>query len=205
MATFKAIVIDKADAGQTVRLADFDEKDLMDGDVTVRVEWSTVNYKDGLARHRQGAGGAPLPDDRRRRFRRHGGILLASGLEAGRQGHPQRLGPGRDPSRRLCAKRRASRATGWCGCRPSMSARDAMAIGTAGYTAMLAVMALERAGLDAGARPDGRDRRRRRRRLGRRRAPRQARLRGRSPRPAGRRRPTTSRASAPPKLSSARN
>ncbi|MGC1235449.1 MAG: oxidoreductase, partial [Xanthobacteraceae bacterium] len=37
MATFKAIVIDKADTGQMVRLTDFDEKDLMDGDVTVRV------------------------------------------------------------------------------------------------------------------------------------------------------------------------
>ena len=49
MATFKAIVIDKGEAGQTVRLTDFDEKDLMDGDVTVAVEYSTVNYKDGLA------------------------------------------------------------------------------------------------------------------------------------------------------------
>src|SRR5262249_18571073 len=49
MSTFKAIVIDKTDAGQTVQLTDFDEKNLMDGDVTVRVEWSTVNYKDGLA------------------------------------------------------------------------------------------------------------------------------------------------------------
>jgi hypothetical protein len=47
--TFKAIVVDKSDGGQTARLADFDEADLMDGDVTVRVEWSTVNYKDGLA------------------------------------------------------------------------------------------------------------------------------------------------------------
>src|ERR1700754_1432621 len=49
MATFKAVVVDKSDAGQTVRLTDFDEKDLMDGDVTVAVEWSTLNYKDGLA------------------------------------------------------------------------------------------------------------------------------------------------------------
>src|ERR1700749_627210 len=49
METFKAIVIDKAEAGQTVRLTDFDEKDLMEGDVTVAVEYSTVNYKDGLA------------------------------------------------------------------------------------------------------------------------------------------------------------
>ena len=39
MSTFKAIVIDKAEAGQGVRLTDFDDKDLMDGDVDVRVEW----------------------------------------------------------------------------------------------------------------------------------------------------------------------
>src|SRR5919206_602702 len=49
MGSFKAIVIDKTDAGQTVGLRDFDEADLMDGDVTVRVSHSTLNYKDGLA------------------------------------------------------------------------------------------------------------------------------------------------------------
>ena len=49
MPTFKAIVIEKSDGGQKVGLTDFDEANLMDGDVTVRVEWSTVNYKDGLA------------------------------------------------------------------------------------------------------------------------------------------------------------
>ncbi|HVI65336.1 MAG TPA: oxidoreductase, partial [Bradyrhizobium sp.] len=49
MPTFKAIVVEKGDGGQKVRLTDFDEANLMDGDVTVRVEWSTVNYKDGLA------------------------------------------------------------------------------------------------------------------------------------------------------------
>ncbi|HEX9322200.1 MAG TPA: alcohol dehydrogenase catalytic domain-containing protein, partial [Xanthobacteraceae bacterium] len=49
MLSFKAIRIDKAEPGQRVALVDFDEKDLMDGDVTVRIEWSTVNYKDGLA------------------------------------------------------------------------------------------------------------------------------------------------------------
>ena len=49
MPTFKAIVIDKSAAGQTAALADFDENDLMEGDVTFRPEWSTVNYKDGLA------------------------------------------------------------------------------------------------------------------------------------------------------------
>jgi NADPH:quinone reductase-like Zn-dependent oxidoreductase len=87
-----------------VRLADFDEKDLMDGDVTVAVEWSTVNYKDGLAL----TGKSPVV----RRFPMIAGIDFAGtvessshpGLEARRQGYPQRLGPGRDPSRRLCAE-----------------------------------------------------------------------------------------------------
>ena len=72
MSTFKAIVVDKAESGQTVGLADFDEPELMEGDVTVGVEYSTLNYKDGLAL----TGKAPVvrrfPDDRRHRFFRHG-------------------------------------------------------------------------------------------------------------------------------------
>src|ERR1700693_5933444 len=49
VAMFKAIRIDKADKGTTTALVQFDEADLMEGDVTVAVEWSTLNYKDGLA------------------------------------------------------------------------------------------------------------------------------------------------------------
>src|ERR1700751_3612146 len=49
MGTFKAIRIDKADKGTTPALTQFDEADLMEGEVTVAVEWSTLNYKDGLA------------------------------------------------------------------------------------------------------------------------------------------------------------
>src|SRR6516162_11758627 len=78
MATFKAIVIDKTDAAQNVTLKDFDEKDLMDGDVTVRVEWSTVNYKDGLAL----TGKAPVV----RRFPMIAGVDLAGTVEA--SSHP---------------------------------------------------------------------------------------------------------------------
>src|SRR5215468_2965382 len=74
MATFKAIRIDKAEKGQTIALADFDENDLMDGDVTVRVEWSTVNYKDGLAL----TGKSPVV----RRFPMIPGIDLAGTVEA---------------------------------------------------------------------------------------------------------------------------
>src|SRR5215212_1140681 len=49
MSAFKAIVVDKTEGGQTVSVREFDEADLMAGDVTVRVTHSTVNYKDGLA------------------------------------------------------------------------------------------------------------------------------------------------------------
>ena len=49
VAIFKAIVVEKLDGGTKAALADFDEANLMDGDVTVRVEYSTLNYKDGLA------------------------------------------------------------------------------------------------------------------------------------------------------------
>jgi len=47
--TFKAIRNDKTEAGQTVRFVDMDPSELMDGDVTVHVTHSTVNYKDGLS------------------------------------------------------------------------------------------------------------------------------------------------------------
>ena len=74
MTTFKAIVIRKADAGQNIGLEDFDQKDLMDGDVAVRVEWSTVNYKDGLAI----TGKAPVV----RRFPMIPGVDFAGTVEA---------------------------------------------------------------------------------------------------------------------------
>src|SRR5215468_9772114 len=146
MATFKAIVIDKADTGQTVRLTDFDEKDLMDGDVTVRVEWSTVNYKDGLAV----TGKAPVV----RRFPMIAGVDFAGtvessahpGWKAGDQVILNGWGLGET---HLGAYAEKARVKGdWLIRRPAgISGRDAMAIGTAGYTAMLAVMGLERAGI----------------------------------------------------------
>jgi acrylyl-CoA reductase (NADPH) len=147
MATFKAIVIDKADTGQTVRLADFDEKDLMDGDVTVRVEYSTVNYKDGLAI----TGKAPVV----RRFPMIAGVDFAGVVES--SSHPKWKagdqvilnGWGLGETH-LGAYAEKARVKGdWLIRRPAgIGAREAMAIGTAGYTAMLAVMALERAGID---------------------------------------------------------
>jgi acrylyl-CoA reductase (NADPH) len=146
VATFKAIVIEKAEGGQKVGLSDFDEANLMDGDVTVRVEWSTVNYKDGLAL----TGKAPVV----RRWPMVAGIDLAGTVES--SSHPDwkagdkvilnGFGLGET---HLGAYGEKARVKGdWLVRLPaSMSTRDAMAIGTAGYTAMLCVLALERYGL----------------------------------------------------------
>ena len=145
MPTFKAIVIDKGESGQSVRLTDFDDKDLMDGDVTVRPEWSTVNYKDGLAV----TGKAPVV----RRFPMIAGVDFAGTVESSshpgwRAGDKVILNGWGLGETHLGAYAQKARVKGdWLVRLPStMSARDAMAIGTAGYTAMLCVMALERAG-----------------------------------------------------------
>src|SRR5271169_5580416 len=145
MPSFKAIVVDKTDAGQAVQLTDFDEKNLMDGDVTVRIEYSTLNYKDGLAV----TGKAPVV----RRFPMIAGVDFAGVVEA--SSHPDWKAGDRVilngwglGETHLGAYAEKARVKGdWLVRLPaSMSPRDAMAIGTAGYTAMLSVMALERAG-----------------------------------------------------------
>jgi acrylyl-CoA reductase (NADPH) len=146
VATFKAIRIDKAEKGTTAALTEFDEADLMDGDVTVRVEWSTVNYKDGLAV----TGKAPVV----RRFPMIAGIDFAGTVE--QSSHPawkagdkvvcNGWGMGET---HLGAYAEKARVKGdWLVALPAgLTARDAMAIGTAGYTAMLSVLALEKHGL----------------------------------------------------------
>src|SRR6516225_5930409 len=146
MATFKAVVVDKTDAGQTVRLTDFDENDLMDGDVTVAVEYSTPNYKDGLAL----TGKSPVV----RRFPMIAGIDFAgtvssSAHSAWKAGDKVILNGWGLGETHLGAYGEKARVRGdWLVRLPaSMGAREAMAIGTAGYTAMLAVMELERHGV----------------------------------------------------------
>jgi acrylyl-CoA reductase (NADPH) len=144
--TFKAIRIDKAEKGTTASLAQFDEAELMEGDVTVRVEWSTLNYKDGLAL----TGKAPVV----RRFPMIAGIDFAGTVE--QSSHPQWKagdkvvcnGWGMGETH-LGAYAEKARVKGdWLVALPAgISARDAMAIGTAGYTAMLSVLALEKHGL----------------------------------------------------------
>ncbi|MGE3147936.1 MAG: MDR family oxidoreductase [Pseudorhodoplanes sp.] len=152
MSMFKAIVIEKGEAKPNVALKDFDEADLMEGDVAVRVEYSTVNYKDGLAI----SGKAPVV----RRFPMIGGIDFVGTVES--SSHPQwkagdkvilnGFGVGETHLGGYAEKARVK--GDWLVRLPSnISARDAMAIGTAGYTAMLAIMALEQAGLTPGRGP----------------------------------------------------
>src|SRR6202795_3557361 len=140
MGTFKAIVVDKGDAGQTVRLTDFDESNLMDGDVTVAVEWSTLNYKDGLAV----TGKAPVV----RRFPMIAGVNFAGTVE--QSTHPQWKagdkvvcnGWGMGETHLGSYAEKARVKGDWLVRLPDgISSRDAMAIGTAGYTAMLSVLA----------------------------------------------------------------
>jgi acrylyl-CoA reductase (NADPH) len=152
MATFKAIVIEKADGGQKVGLADFDESNLMEGDVTVRVEFSTLNYKDGLAI----TGKVPVV----RRFPMIPGIDFAGTVESSthpdwKAGDQVILNGWGCGETHLGAYGEKARVKGnWLVRLPTgMSARDAMGIGTAGYTAMLAVMALERHGLTPASGP----------------------------------------------------
>ena len=146
MATFKAIRIDKADKGTSAALTQFDESELMDGDVTVAVEWSTLNYKDGLAL----TGKAPVV----RRFPMIAGIDFAGTVE--QSSHPAWKAGDKVVSTgwglgetHLGAYAEKARVKGdWLVRLPDgLSAREAMAIGTAGFTAMLAVIALEKQGI----------------------------------------------------------
>ena len=152
MATFKAIRIDKAEKGTTVALTQFDEAELMEGDVTVRVEWSTLNYKDGLAV----TGKAPVV----RRFPMIAGIDFAGSVE--QSSHPQWKAGDRVicngwgmGETHLGAYAEKARVSGdWLVRLPEgMSTREAMAIGTAGYTAMLSVLALEKQGVRSASGP----------------------------------------------------
>jgi len=150
VATFKAIVITKTENGTAAALTDFDEQDLMEGDVTLRPEWSTVNYKDGLAI----TGKAPVV----RRFPMIAGVDAAATVEA--SSHPA-WKPGDqvllngwgcgETHLGMFAQKARVKGDWLIALPPGLSGRDAMAIGTAGYTAMLCVMALERAGIGPGS------------------------------------------------------
>lgn len=142
----RAIIIDKTDAGQSAALGDFPEANLMDGDVTVRVTHSTVNYKDGLAV----TGKAPVV----RRFPMVPGIDFAGVVES--SSNPE-FSPGDavvlngwgtgETHLGAWAERSRVKADWLVALPDGLSPAEAMAIGTAGYTSMLCLMALERHGV----------------------------------------------------------
>lgn len=142
----KAILIDKSDDKYSVRLTELKAAQLPKGDVTVAVEYSTLNYKDSLAL----TGAAPIV----RKFPMVPGIDLAgtvtdsdhSGFAVGDRVLLNGYGVG---ERHWGGLAQQARVRGdWLVPVPeAFSTHQAMAIGTAGYTAMLCVMALEKHGL----------------------------------------------------------
>ncbi|HSV61447.1 MAG TPA: MDR family oxidoreductase [Variovorax sp.] len=144
--TFQALVIDKDDKGYRAAVRPLADSALPDGDVTVGVQYSTINYKDGLAI----TGKAPVV----RQFPLVAGIDFSGVVEQSshadwKPGDRVLLngwGVGEAHSGGLA---QLARVKGdWLVPLPDgLSARQAMAIGTAGYTAMLCVMALQKHGL----------------------------------------------------------
>ena len=146
---FKALVISKSDDAQQCAVRDADTTELPEGDVTLKVDYSTVNYKDGLAI----TGKAPVV----RKFPMVPGIdgagtVTASSHAEIKTGDQVILnGWGVGESHWGCLAQQARLKGDWLIKRPAQfSARQAMAIGTAGYTAMLCVLALEQHGVTPG-------------------------------------------------------
>ena len=143
---FNAFQLTKGDKGQELAWRSLGEADLMEGDVTVRVSHSTINYKDGLAL----TGKAPVV----RRWPMIPGIDFAGTVEASshpdfKAGDAVILNGWGLGETHLGGYSQIARVKGdWLVARPKeISASEAMAVGTAGYTAMLCVLALERHGV----------------------------------------------------------
>jgi acrylyl-CoA reductase (NADPH) len=146
MTTFKAVRIDKDDAGYRASFVDMNDADLMDGDVTVRVTHSTVNYKDGLAI----TGKSPVV----RKFPMIPGVDFCGVVEKSdtdefKSGDKVILngwGVGEGHFGGYAQKARVK--SDWLVPLPEgLKPEEAMAVGTAGYTAMLCLMALEKHGI----------------------------------------------------------
>ena len=144
--TFRALLVSKTDAGQKAEIVDFNEADLMEGDVTVDVSHSSVNYKDGLAV----TGKGPII----RKFPLIPGVDFAGTVR--QSSHPAwkpgdkvvlngwGVGEGHHGGFAQVARVKGDWLVpvpeGW-------TCADTMAVGVAGYTAMLCVMALEEQGV----------------------------------------------------------
>lgn len=143
---FKAVRATKTEQGQQVEMVEAQDSELMAGDVTVRVTHSTVNYKDGLALSAKSA----VP----RKSPMFLGIDFAGVVESSQHPHfapgdevvANGYGLGETHSGGYAGKARVN--GDWLLKLPAPFSRaEAMAIGTAGYTAALALDALEAAGL----------------------------------------------------------
>src|SRR5436309_16056955 len=144
--TFKALLATKTDKTISTSLVDVNEHDLMPGDVTIAVDYSTVNYKYALA--------VTVLAEVIRQFPLIAGIDLAGTVQASTH-------PGIAVGDRVVANswglsqtqhggyaQKARLKGEWLVKIPApFSTKDAMAIGTAGYTAMLSVLALEHGGI----------------------------------------------------------
>jgi len=144
--TFRAIRLFKTETGQETRFVDLTDADLMEGDVDVRIDYSTINYKDGLAL----TGKSPVV----RVWPLTPGIDFAgvveksthAGFKPGDRVVLNGWGVGESHHGGYAQKARVK--GDWLVKLPAaISGAHAMAIGTAGYTAMLSVLGLERQGV----------------------------------------------------------
>jgi len=150
MASFQALVLTETDGKVSPKFETLDESQLPDGDVTVAVEYSTLNYKDGMVLsgigrlvrtypHVPGIDFAGTVVESRSPKFKSGDKVVLTGWRVGEMhwgGYAERA--------RVKAHWLVPLAAG-------LTTRQAMAVGTAGFTAMLAVIALERRGLKPGA------------------------------------------------------
>ncbi|MEO6033079.1 MAG: MDR family oxidoreductase [Burkholderiaceae bacterium] len=146
---FKALLLEKPSSGFSASIAQVDDAQLPEGDVLVRVAHSTLNYKDGLAITNKGPVVRSWP--------------MVAGIDGAgsviESSHPDwqvgasviHNGWGVGETRWGCLAERARLKGDWLVALPAaFTTRQAMAIGTAGYTAMLCVLALERHGVQPG-------------------------------------------------------
>lgn len=143
---FKGILLNKTDAGTEAKIADINESDLPEGDVTLHVDYSTINYKDGLAITGKapvvrkfpmvpGIDGAGTVEESNSALWKVGDKVVLNGWGVG-EGHWG------------CLAQKARLKGEWLVPLPSgFTTKQAASIGTAGYTAMLCVLGLEKHGV----------------------------------------------------------